>query len=186
MTQNQTWRRYVNTMKTIKLITLFLGIALTSFTQNPGEIAFRNESRNAMRDTNDEAAIRAVCEKETQSWNNRDAEGMISCHANTSYSLLLVVENGNVHYITAKSDVDSEKSIRDLVKIMGEPSGDTFLNYGYVIHINGSSAFAYYDEKVKAEDGKETNFHEVRNLEKMDGKWKIIYVGAVEFKQEGR
>jgi hypothetical protein len=173
-------------MKTIKITALFLGIAMSSFTQNPGEIALREESKITISDTNDEAAIRAVCEKETQSWNNRDAEGMISCHANKPYSLLLVAESGNVHYTTAKSDVDSEKSIRDLVKIMGEPNGDTFLNYGYVIHINGSSAFAYYDQKVKSKDGKETNFHEVRNLEKMNDSWKIIYVGAVEFKAEGK
>ena len=57
----------------------------------------------------DEEAIKAVCEKETQSWNNRDAEGMISCHANKPYSLMLVAESGNVHYTTAKSDVENER-----------------------------------------------------------------------------
>jgi hypothetical protein len=155
-------------MKTIKLTILFLGITMSGFTQ-----------------TKDEEAIKAVCEKETQSWNNRDAEGMISCHANKPYSLMLVAESGNVHYTTAKSSEDSEKSVKELVKMMGQPNGETFINLGYVIHINGTSAFVYYDQIVTTKDGTKTNFHEVRNLEKMDGSWKIIYVGAVGYKPEG-
>lgn len=161
-------------MKTIKLAislitVLFLGITTSGFAQSK-----------------EEEAIKAVCEKETQSFNNRDADGMIACHVNKPYALMLVAESGNVHYTTAKSDVDSEKSIKDLMAMMGLPNGDTFSNSGYVIHINGTSAFTYYDQMVTAKDGIKTNFHEVRNLEKVDGKWKIIYVGAVEFKPEGK
>ena len=152
-----------------RIFILFLGITMSSFAQSK-----------------DEEAIKAVCEKETQSWNNRDAEGMISCHANKPYSLMLVAESGNVHYTTAKSDVENEKVIRELVKMMGKPNGDTFKNSGYVFRINGSSAFTYYDQMVTTKDGKEDYFHEVRNLEKIDGKWKIIYVGAVAFKPEGK
>ncbi len=161
-------------MKTIKLAIslisiLFLGITMSGFAQSK-----------------DEEAIKAVCEKETQSWNDRDADGMIACHANKPYSLMLVAESGNVHYTTAKSDAENEKSIKELVKMMGPPNGDTFVNSGYVIHINGTSAFVYYDQKVKTKVGKEDYFHEVRNLEKNDGKWKIIYIGAVGFKPEGK
>ena len=156
-------------MKTIKLTILFLGIAMSSFAQSK-----------------DEEAIKAVCEKETHSFNNRDADGMIACHANKPYSLMLVAESGNVHYTTAKSESENEKSIKELVTMMGSPNGDTFLNSGYVIHINGTSAFTYYDQMVTTKDGTKTNFHEVRNLEKMDGKWKIIYVGAVGFKPEAK
>jgi hypothetical protein len=161
-------------MKTIKqaasLITiLFLGITMSGFAQSK-----------------EEEAIKTVCEKETQSFNNRDADGMISCHANKPYSLMLVAESGNVHYTTAKSTSDSEKSIKDLMAMMGPPNGETFLNTGYVVHINGTSAFTYFDQEVTAKDGTKTNFHEVRNLEKMDGKWKIIYVGAVGFKPESK
>lgn len=134
----------------------------------------------------DEAAIKAVCEKETQSFNNRDADGMLSSHANKPYSLMLVAESGNVHYTTAKSERENEKSIKELVKMMGPPNGETFLNSGYVIHVNGASAFTYYDQVVTTKDGTKTNFHEVRNLEKLDGKWKIVYVGAVKFNPESK
>jgi hypothetical protein len=174
-------------MKTIKISILFLAIALSGFTQNPGEIAMRTESKNQITDTKEEeAAIRAVCEKETKSFIDRDADGMISCHANKPYSLMLVSEGGNVHYSISKSEHENELAIREMVNRMGKSNEETFLNYGYVIHINGTSAFAYYDQKVKPIEGREINFHEVRNLEKIDGKWKIIYVGAVEFKQEGK
>ncbi len=132
----------------------------------------------------DEAAIRAVCEKETQSFINRDADGMIACHANKPYSLMLVAESGNVHYTKAKSELENEVGMRELVRMMGESNGEAFLSYGYVIHINGTSAFVHYDQKVKSKNGQETNTHEVRNLEKLDGKWKIFYVGAVKFNPE--
>jgi hypothetical protein len=149
-------------------------------------IFFLGISFSGVAQSNDEEAIKSVCEKETQSWNNRDAEGMISCHANKPYSLMLVAENGNVHYATANSSVDSEKTIREMVKMMGKPGGETFKNIGYVIRINGTSAFVYYDQVVSSTDGKEEYFHEVRNLENWDGKWKIIYVGAVKFKPDGK
>jgi hypothetical protein len=174
-------------MKIMNFTILFLGIAMSSFSQNIGEIALLNVSKNAISQLKDEeAAIRTVCEKETKSWNNRDADGMIACHANKPYSLMLVAESGNVHYTKAKSELENELGMRELVNKMGEPSGDNFLNYGYVIHISGTSAFVHYDQKVKSKMGFETNFHEVRNLEKIDGKWKIIYVGAVEFKPESK
>ena len=148
---------------------LFFGISISGFTQSKQE-----------------AAIRAVCEKETQSFNNRDAESMLSYHVNKPYSLMLVAENGNVHYTTAKSKLENEKSIKELIKMMGPPNGETFLNSGYVIHINGSSAFTYFDQEVTTKEGIKTNFHEVRNLENIDGKWKIIYIGAVKFNIESK
>lgn len=161
-------------MKTIKwaasLITiLFLGITTPGFTQSK-----------------DEEAIKAVCMKETQSFINRDADGMVACHVNKPYSLMLVAESGNVHRMTAKSDAENEKSMRELITTMGPPNGETFVNSGYVVHINGMSAFTYYDQVITTKDGIKTNTHEVRNLEKMDGKWKIFYVGAVKFNPEAK
>ena len=149
-------------------------------------ILFLGSTISGFAKSKDEEAVKAVCEKETKSYINRDAEAMLSCYANKPYSLVLVAESGDVHYSGAKSELENEKSIKELVKIMGPPNGDTFQNTGYVIHINGTSAFVHYDQEVTAKDGTRTNFHEVRNLEKMDGKWKIIDVGAVTFKPEGK
>ena len=185
-TQNQTWRRYAKKMKIINFTALFLGISMTSLSQNPEEIAFLMDSRNVINHTTDEEAIKAVCMKETQSFFNRNADGMIDCHANKSYSLTLVADGSNVYYTKAKSELENEVGMREMLKTMGPYDGETFVNSGYLIHINGTSAFIYYDQVVTTKDGIKTNTHEVRNLEKMDGKWKIFYVGAVKFNPEAK
>ena len=156
-------------MKNIIITVLFLGITLLGFAQ-----------------PKDEEAVKAVCMKETQSFINRDADGMIACRANKPYSLMLAAESGNVHRMTAKSKLEDELGIREMVRMMGPSNGETFMNSGYVTHINGMSAFTYYDQVVTTKDGTKTNTHEVRNLEKLDGKWKIFYVGAVKFNPEAK
>jgi TATA-box binding protein (TBP) (component of TFIID and TFIIIB) len=153
-------------MKTICISILLLGLTLKGFAQN----------------SKDEAAIKAVVEKETQSFIDRDAAAIISCHAYKPYSLMLVAESGNVHYTPANPNEDVEKSTKEFMTMLGKPNGDTFKDFNYVIRINGTSAFAYYDQTVKATNGVETNFHEVRYLEKMGEAWKVVYVGAVGYK----
>ncbi len=155
-------------MKTIKISIFLLGITFMGFAQK------------------DEVAIKAVCEKETQSFLDRDSEAMISCHTNKAYSLMLVAESGNVHYTTTNPEVDVQQSTKAFMTQLGKPNGDTFKNSGYMIHLNGSSAFVYFDQTVTAVNGTKSNFHEVRYLEKMDGNWKIGYVGAVGFTPENK
>ena len=60
-----------------------------------------------------------------------------------------------------------------------KPDGATFSNTGYVIHINQNFAFVYYDQTNTTKDGSKNYAHEVRNLEKINGEWKLIYVGGV-------
>jgi Domain of unknown function (DUF4440) len=127
----------------------------------------------------EEAVIKKVIEKETQSFIDRDAAAMIACHGNQPYSLLLVTESGNVHYNTNEK-TNQPAALQGFIKTLGKPDGSSFKNTGYKIQVNGTSAFAYYDEITTAKDGKIAHFHEVRYLEKIGNDWKIIYVGGVQ------
>jgi hypothetical protein len=131
----------------------------------------------------EEAAIKAVIEKETQAWKDRDAEAQIACLANVPHSLLLVYHgnmdsNKGVAYSTNEKTTLPE-SIRTRTASMAKADGSTFKNENYVIAIKGGAAFVTFDQVDTAADGKKQYLHEVRNLEKFEGFWKITYVGAV-------
>jgi hypothetical protein len=133
----------------------------------------------------DKEKIKAVIEKETQSWLDRDAEARIACLANVPHALLLVyhgnmASNKGVAYVTNEK-VNVPEAIKTQTAGMGKPDGTTFKNENYVITINGGTAFVTYDEISTNAEGKKQHFHEVRNLEKIEGFWKITYVGAVTY-----
>jgi hypothetical protein len=134
----------------------------------------------------EEAAIKAVIEKETQSWHNRDAETRISCIANVPYALMLVhhgvmASNNGVAYVTNEKK-NAPEAIKTQTASMGKPNGTTFKNENYVVTIKGGTAFVSYDEITTAADGTKQYGHAVRNLEKIDGFWKLTYIGGVIYK----
>ena len=134
----------------------------------------------------DSAAIVKVIEKETQSWHNRDAEGRISCIANVPYGLVLVhhgnmANNNGVAYGTNEK-LNAPEALKAQTASMGKPNGSTFKNENYVVTIKGGTAFASYDEITTASDGIKQYSHSVRNLEKIDGLWKLTYIGGVFYK----
>lgn len=137
--------------------------------------------------TNDETAIKTVVEKETQSWGDRNGAAMASCWANVPYAIQLVYHgntagggNGLAYGTNAKMDMVSQ--IPAMIASAGPATGETFENTNYVIRVNGTSAFVHYDQTVMAKDGSKQHAREVRYLEKTDGAWKIVYVGAVFYK----
>lgn len=131
----------------------------------------------------DEAAIKTVIEKETQAFLNRDATALMSCQANKPYSLLLVGEHGNVHYFTnPKADMD--KTYTTVFEQLGKPNGDTFKNTDYVIRINGNAAFAYFNQTGLNNARDPEVSHQTRYLERINGDWKIVYIGGLGVKQK--
>lgn len=133
----------------------------------------------------DSATIVKVIEKETQSWHNRDADARIACLANVPHALLLVyhgnmASNKGVAYATNEK-VNVPEALKAQTAGMGKPDGSSFKNENYVITIKGETAFVSYDEIATNAEGKKQHFHEVRNLERIDGFWKITYNGAVAY-----
>ena len=132
----------------------------------------------------DEAAIKAVIEKETQAWSNRDGVAMAACWANVPYAMQLV-QHGNTQFdkngmsYANNNKMDMVTAIPAMVASAGAATGETFQNSNYVMRVNGTSAFVHYDQVETAKDSSKQYAREVRYLEKLDGVWKIVYVGAV-------
>jgi hypothetical protein len=136
----------------------------------------------------DEAAVKAVIEKETQSWHDRNADGRIECIANVPYAVMLVhhgvMESTNgVAYVTNEK-TDAPERLKTQMEGMGKPNGSTFKNENYVVTIKGRTAFVSFHEITTAADGKKTYGHGVRNLEKIDGLWRLTYIGGVIYKRD--
>ena len=152
-------------MKSLCFSFFFLSAALTGFAQ-----------------TADETAIKAVIEKEMQTRLDGDAEGRISCFANEPYCLSVSYVAGQIYYFP-----NEKKDMMAKLNAQTSPiayTGWTFKNDNYVTHINGAMAFVQFTQTRTTPRGENFYFHSVRNLEKIDGAWKIVYLGSVMFTPE--
>ena len=134
----------------------------------------------------DSVAIVKVIEKETQAFHDRDADGRIACIANVPYAVMLVhhgvmASNNGVAYMTNEK-TNAPEAIKTQIASMGKPNGSTFKNDNYVVTIKGGTAFVSYTEVTTAADGTKGYGHAVRNLEKIEGFWKLTYIGGVVYK----
>ena len=132
--------------------------------------------QNGLAQTDDKVAIKAVIERETQSWIKRDAKAMADCWAD-------VPEAGHLYSVpdgkgTVVYSPDIEKAITTLAAGQ-QPSSDTFQNTDYQIRINGNGAFTQFDQAYSSADGTKNYSHQVRYLEKVSGTWKIVNVVSV-------
>ena len=130
----------------------------------------------------EKAAIIAVMEKETQTYIDRDFEGMFSTHVQDSLNMRLTAGADNYVFVEGWENVSKhmtgDKTEDDLgpnVHIEVEKS-----NYRMKIYPN--SAFVVCDQKRTStfdEDTTEINSIQVRFLEKIEGEWKISFVSFI-------
>lgn len=155
--------------------TLFFALALSV-------VALTSTPLVSVAQSNDIAQIKAVIERQTDSWNKRDAAAYADCWANVPEAGHLVALNDDKH--TVISSHDAVTSAKDFIASMGAPSKDTFQNSDYQIRVKNDAAFAQFDQTVTKPDGTKQYLYETRYLEKVgrpdgSGKWKIVHVGAV-------
>lgn len=121
---------------------------------------------NAFAQNADEKAIKDVIEKETATWRAGDAKGHAECWEIRPYSRVLVSLPDGTH-IDVKPETMKQQS-----EAMG--GGGSSLNTNYQIAIHGNSAWANFDQETSNKDGSKGYSHEMRMLEKVNGKWKIV------------
>jgi Domain of unknown function (DUF4440) len=162
-------------------------LATETFVRQKGKWMYVSHQSSEIPPTkmDEEAAVKAVIEKETQTWMDRDVDARLTCFANVPYSNTLIyhgviASNNGVAYSTNEK-MEMAQGIKAGTAAMGAPDKSTFTNTNYVIHIKGNISMAYFDQIVTSPEGKKSYFHEVRNVEKINGAWKIIYVGAVKY-----
>ncbi len=159
-------------LTSIPMKTLLLSLALSA-------TALLATIQTATAQSADVSAIKAVVERETTAWNNRDAAAFVDCWANVPEAGQLVSLIGGQVVANHNTKTDLPTSVKAMLAAQGKPNGETFQNTDYLIRVNGNAAFAQYEQVVTAPGGQKQYAHETRYLEKVGSAWKIVHVGAV-------
>jgi hypothetical protein len=115
----------------------------------------------------DEAAIKAVIEKETATWQSGDTKAHADCWQVQPYGRIFVTRPDGTTI-----DRLPNFMINPPVGLMG--GGGSSVNTNYRISINGNTAWSSHDQETTAKDGKKASSLEMRMLEKINGAWKIV------------
>ncbi len=152
-------------MKTQTKSLLFIFIAWFAFVTAVGQ-------------PNDIAAIKEVIAKETESFMAVNKQGWADCWLKAPYVYWSYSDSTSTSFVEGWDGPKGfEKTFETYFKT-AKPSKATITNNWLDIKVYGNGAYARFVQVVKAEiDHDETS--QVRVLEKKDGQWKVICVGAV-------
>jgi hypothetical protein len=115
----------------------------------------------------DTTAIKTLLEKESATWRSGDKKAHADCWQIRPYSRFLVsTPDGNCH------DVPPLQLINPPAGMMG--NGGSAVNSNYKFSIHKKTAWVSHDEISTARDGTKTYSYEIRLLEKIRGKWKLV------------
>jgi hypothetical protein len=136
----------------------------------------------AMDYEKEKAAIIALMEKETQTYIDRDFEGMFSTHLQDSTNIRLTAGADNYVFAEGWADVSRHMTGDQTEDDLGPDLHITVEKSNYRMKIYPSSAFVVCDQKwiTQYDDDVVTmNSIQVRFLEKIDGEWKISFVSFI-------
>ncbi len=130
----------------------------------------------------EKAAIIAVMKKETQTYIDRDFEGMFSTHVHDSLNMRLTAGASNYVFAEGWEDVSRHMTGDETEDDLGADIHTTVEKTNYRMKIYPQSAFVVCDQKWTsqyADDMTEMNSIQVRFLEKVGGEWKISFVSFI-------
>jgi hypothetical protein len=130
----------------------------------------------------EKADIIALMEKETQTYIDRDFEGMFSTHVRDSLNMRLTAGADNYVFAEGWEDVSRHMTGDETEDDLGADIHITVERTNYRMKIYPQSAFVVCDQKWTsqyADDMTEMNSIQVRFLEKVEGEWKISFVSFI-------
>lgn len=130
----------------------------------------------------EKAAIIAVMEKETQTYIDRDFEGMFSTHVQDSLNMRLTAGADNYVFAEGWEDVSRHMTGDQTEDDLGADIHINVEKTNFRMKIYPGSAFVVCDQKWTsqyADDVTEINSIQVRFLEKIGGEWKISFVSFI-------
>jgi hypothetical protein len=127
----------------------------------------------------DEAAIKQVIEGESTAFFQRNTEQLLTYWANVPYVSHSYNEKGSgyIRGYDKYSDV-----VKKFVSEHPELSKYSFKNRDYIIHINGTSAWATHIQEQSAGDNKNTAYSSTYLEKNGSGVWKIVGHGSSDAK----
>ena len=115
----------------------------------------------------DTLEILDLLEKESRTWRSGDIAEHASCWQERSYNKVWINRGGG-----ELLDIPAEVIIHPSKEMTGQ-GGQAYLS-NFQFNIYGDQAWVNHDEVSVRVDGKETYSHEIRLLEKVNGKWKLV------------
>jgi len=115
----------------------------------------------------DTAAIRQLLEKESATWRSGDIKAHADCWHVQPYSKIFVSTPEGKSY-----DIPVKNIVSPSPDMVGKGGYAVNSNYNFVIH--GKNAWVSHDERSYSKDGNVSYSHEIRILEKIKGKWKLV------------
>ena len=116
---------------------------------------------------NDSTAIRLLLEKESATWRSGDINAHADCWHIQPYSRILISLGDSVVL-----DVPPALMIHPPADMIGE--GGYSINTNYKMSIHANNAWVSHNEESVDKEGKHTYSYEIRILEKIKGKWKLV------------
>jgi len=115
----------------------------------------------------DSVAIRLLLEKESATWRSGDSKAHADCWQIRPYSRILISSiDGTV------TDLPPAIMINPPPEITGK--GGYSINSDYRMSIQGKNAWVSHNEESVSKEGKRTYSYEIRILEKVKGRWKLV------------
>jgi ketosteroid isomerase-like protein len=126
----------------------------------------------------DKEAIKAVIQEETQSYCDKDFDRYAATYKHDESIVDLRAYMTN--YSQALGWENKGANMKNFMENNPEPIKNTEVKQNFRIHVNGDCAWAIFDNLSYAEDGTlDSQDVGVNFLEKIDGKWKIVYLSRV-------
>jgi hypothetical protein len=130
---------------------------------------------SAAQAQNDKEAIKAVIEQETAAFMNVDYKTWSGLWMKVPYAYWSYSDSTGTSFVEGWENLN--KTYVDYFK-NSKPSKGEITNEWIEIRIYENGAYVHFIQKLKDEiDLDETS--QVRILEKKDGKWKVVFVGAI-------
>ena len=127
---------------------------------------------------NDVAAIKEVIAKETESFFAVNKPGWAECWLKVPYAYWSYSDSTGTSFVQGwDGDKGLEKNFDNYFKT-SKPSKASITNDWLDVKVYGNGAYARFFQIVKDEIEHDIT-SQVRVLEKKDGRWKIIHVGAI-------
>jgi hypothetical protein len=134
----------------------------------------------------DKAAIKAVIEKETESFFNADRKTWETTWVHAPYTYWSYSDSTGTSFIESWDAITKSFDEYFRTQVAGRSIDVAHQSNKLEIsrdwkemRVYGSGAFVHYIQKVKENGIPSNETSQIRVLEKKDGKWKIVCVGAI-------
>jgi ketosteroid isomerase-like protein len=147
--------------------TIFLILLVTT--------AFSQKAKNKSKSTDEVAKVKAMIEQETKAFFEIDYDTWADCWAHVPYAYWSFADTTDVNFF------DGWESIKEGFGnyfATSKPTKAKISRNWHEVRVNGNLAYARFSQKIDDNIERDSQA-EVRVLEKIDGKWKILHVGVI-------